>query len=85
MSAKRNNITPVCHTSHHGRYPQSGVVGNTIICTQVGRGNPPQLIEVTPDKRVVWMLRDWVNFGGSTAIQILDDPGIPENPGESEH
>jgi len=59
--------------------------GNTIICTQVGRGNPPQLIEVTPDKKVVWMLRDWVHFGGSTAVQILDDPGIPEIPGESEH
>ena len=59
--------------------------GNTIICTQVGRGNPPQLIEVTPDKKVVWMLRDWEHFSGSTAVQILDDPGIPEIPGESEH
>jgi hypothetical protein len=59
--------------------------GNTIICTQVGRGNPPQLIEVTPDKKVVWMLRDWTNFGGSTAVQILDDPGTPEIPGGSEH
>jgi hypothetical protein len=59
--------------------------GNTIVCTQVGRGNPPQLVEVNKEKKVVWMLRDWVNFGGSTAIQVLDDPGIPENPGESEH
>jgi hypothetical protein len=31
------------------------------------------------------MMKDWKNFSGSTAIQILDDPGIPENPGESEH
>jgi len=59
--------------------------GNTIVCTQVGRGNPPQLVEVTKDKKVVWMLRDWVNFSGSTAVQVLDDPGFPEVPGQSEH
>lgn len=59
--------------------------GNTILCTHVGRGYPPQLIEVTRDKKVVWMLRDWRELGGSTALQVLDDPGIPENSGESEH
>lgn len=59
--------------------------GNTIICTQVGLGCPPQLVEVTKDKKVVWMLRDWTNLGGSTAVQVLDDPGVPEIPGESEH
>ena len=59
--------------------------GNTIVCTQVGRGQPPQLFEVTRDKKVVWMLRNWTDLGGSTAVQILDDPGIPENPGEFEH
>lgn len=59
--------------------------GNTIFCTHVGRGQPPQLIEVTPDKKVVWMLRDWTNLGGSTAVQILDEPGVPEEPGGSQH
>jgi outer membrane protein assembly factor BamB len=59
--------------------------GNTIVCTHVARGNPPQLIEVTPDKKVVWMLRDWPTLGGSTALQLLDDPAIPESPGESQH
>ncbi len=47
--------------------------------------NPYQLVEVTPDKKVVWVLWDWVDLGPATAVQILDDPGIPENPGESEH
>ncbi|MBW8780615.1 MAG: hypothetical protein JF599_01830 [Verrucomicrobia bacterium] len=60
--------------------------GNTIFCS---RGNTtgagPQLVEVTPDKKVVWVLQDWHDLGGATAVQILDDPGIPENPGESEH
>jgi len=25
---------------------------------------------------------DWKDFGPATAVQILDDPGVPENPGE---
>ena len=59
--------------------------GNTIICSRGGSGKGPQLVEVTPDKKVVWVLRDWADLGPATAVQILDDPGIPENPGESEH
>ncbi len=37
------------------------------------------------DKKVVWVLQDWKDFNGITAVQILDDPGIPEIPGQSEH
>lgn len=59
--------------------------GNTIICSRGGDGKGPQLVEVTPDKKVVWVLRDWANFGPATAVQILDDPGIPEKPGHSQH
>lgn len=59
--------------------------GNTIICSRGGGAAGPQLVEVTKDKQVVWVLRDWANFGPATAVQILDDPGIPENPGEAEH
>jgi hypothetical protein len=33
----------------------------------------------------VWVLQDWENLGAATAVQILDDPGIPEKPGDSEH
>jgi hypothetical protein len=40
---------------------------------------------VTRDKKVVWVLQDYRELGPATAVQILDDPGIPENPGESEH
>ena len=38
---------------------------------------PVQAIEVTPDKKVVWALREWsppADLGPSTTIQILDDP-----------
>ena len=59
--------------------------GNTIFCSRGGAGKGPQLVEVTPDKRVVWVLQDWKTLGDATAVQLLDDPGIPEIPGESEH
>lgn len=59
--------------------------GNTIICSRGNNGQGPQLVEVTRDKKIVWVLNDWVNLGPASAVQILDDPGIPENPGESEH
>ena len=61
--------------------------GNTLI-TQwmnewngaVDQANPPvQAIEVTPEKKVVWVLRSWAppaDFGPSTTIQVLE--GQPE-------
>jgi hypothetical protein len=59
--------------------------GNTIICSRGGNGKGPQLVEVTREKKVVWVLWDWANFGPATAVQVLDDPGVPERPGQSEH
>ena len=59
--------------------------GDTILCSRGGSNQGPQLVEVTRDKKVVWVLQDWTHFGPATAVQILDDPGIPENPGDSEH
>ena len=35
-------------------------------------------IEVTPDKKIVWALRDWDNFYWVTTMQTLDDPRIRE-------
>jgi outer membrane protein assembly factor BamB len=59
--------------------------GNTIFCSRGNKGKTPQIVEVTPDKKVVWVLQDWKDLGSASAVQVLDDPGIPENPGESEH
>lgn len=64
--------------------------GNTVISNWCPNGlkNPQdwpssvQVFEVTPDKKVVWALREWtdpVNLGPATVIQLLDEPGIPEN------
>jgi len=59
--------------------------GNTIFTSRGDNGKGPQMIEVNPAKKVVWVLQDWKDFDGITAVQILDDPGIPEIPGQSEH
>jgi len=37
-----------------------------------------QLIEVTPNKNVVWALRAWDTLGPSSSTQLLDEPGVAE-------
>jgi len=39
-----------------------------------------QVLEVTPDKKLVWALRSWDNpdLGPATCAQLLDEPGMPE-------
>jgi hypothetical protein len=59
--------------------------GNTILCSRGGGKHGPQLVEVTPDKKVAWVLQDWQHFGPATAVQILDEPGIPERPGDLQY
>jgi hypothetical protein len=60
--------------------------GDTILGSRGGKtGKGPQLIEVNRDNKVVWVLQDGQHFGPGTAVQILDDPGIPEVWGQSEH
>ncbi|HTX22343.1 MAG TPA: hypothetical protein VMD27_10885 [Candidatus Aquilonibacter sp.] len=61
--------------------------GDTIICNRGGSAkglNPPQVIEVTPDKKVVWVLQDYKDLPSCTGVQLLDEPGIPEIPGDLE-
>lgn len=41
-----------------------------------------QIFEVTPDKKVVWALREWKDpsdLGPATSIQLLDQPGSAES------
>jgi len=65
--------------------------GNTVIFSSTGgtkpadRPNIIQLVEVTPTKKVVWVLQDWKNLGPATTAQFLDEPGIPEKPGDLQH
>jgi len=59
--------------------------GNTIFASRGKQSKGPQLIEVTKDKKVIWVLQDWTKVGDASALQVLDDPGFPEIPGQSEH
>jgi len=58
--------------------------GNTLINNWSGGLAPDliqsavQLIEVTPDKKVVWALKDWKTLGPASSTQLLDQPGVPE-------
>jgi hypothetical protein len=55
--------------------------GNTLINNWAGSRprsewpNVVQLIELTPDKKIVWALRDWETFGPASSTHILDQKG----------
>jgi hypothetical protein len=61
--------------------------GNTVICNWTTRVNRldwhkiVQLIEVTPDKKVVWAVNAWTDpdLGPASCIQILGEPGAAED------
>jgi hypothetical protein len=60
---------------------------NTVICNWTAGVKKPdwpsivQLVEVTPDKQVVWAIREWTepDLGPASCIQMLDEPGAMEN------
>jgi hypothetical protein len=60
--------------------------GNTVLCNWTAGVKKPdwpsivQLIEVTPDKKVVWALREWNNpdLGPASCIQLLEESGRDE-------
>lgn len=58
--------------------------GNTVMFFHSSPGNL-QAVEVTKAKEVVWALEDWKNLADATSAQFLDEPGIPEVPGATEH
>ena len=75
--------------------PGAQLGGNTQTCERLSSGNTVmffhstpgnlQAVEVTPTKEVVWALEDWKNLGDATSAQFLDEPGIPEVVGATEH
>lgn len=60
--------------------------GNTVLCNwtaRVKRDDWPsivQVVEVTPEKKVVWAIREWndPDLGPASCIQLLDEPGKAE-------
>jgi hypothetical protein len=59
--------------------------GNTVIFTRFCDSKIPQAIEITPDKKVVWILKDWKHLGDGLTAQFFDEPGYPEIPGDTNH
>jgi hypothetical protein len=64
--------------------------GNTVIANWCGgnvskdeESKSAQIIEVTPDKKIVWVLSQWNNpdLDRASGIQLLDEKGIPEKGG----
>jgi len=63
--------------------------GNTLINNWVNQWNGPidpntapvQALEIAPDKKIVWALRQWANpdLGPSTTIELLDAPSVTEH------
>lgn len=54
--------------------------GNTVICNWLGHGQfgkAPHLIEITPDKRVVWTFADHMAMKTISSVVLLDVPGNP--------
>lgn len=54
--------------------------GNTVMSNWLGHGQfgkGPHLIEVTPDKKVVWTFSDHQTMKTISSIQLLDVPGDP--------
>lgn len=52
--------------------------GNTVVANWLGHGQfgkAPHLIEVTPDKRVVWSFADHQTMRTISSVQLLDVPG----------
>ncbi len=69
--------------------------GNTVIANWCPNGikNPKdwpasvQVLEVMPDKKAVWALRSWIepsDLGPASIVQLLDEPGTPETPGDQQ-
>jgi hypothetical protein len=66
--------------------------GDTVICNWCPHDlkdpklwpHSVQVLEVTPEKKVVWALSEWKNpdLGPASSIQLLDEPGTPGNPGD---
>jgi hypothetical protein len=48
--------------------------GNTILVNCHAGPDQPQILEVTPDKQVVWSFRDFTTFGNSLPVAIVGDP-----------
>lgn len=48
--------------------------GNTILVNCHAGPEQPQILEITPDKRVAWSFRDFATFGDALPVAVVLDP-----------
>ena len=48
--------------------------GNTLLVNCHAGPDHPQIIEVTPDKKVVWTFKDFTTFGDSLPVAVVQEP-----------
>jgi hypothetical protein len=76
--------------------PGANVGGGTQSCERLDNGDTVmffystqpgqvQAAEVTQAKQLVWALEDWKDFGDGTSAQFLDQAGVSEIPGSTQH
>jgi hypothetical protein len=61
--------------------------GNFVISNWVGHGKfgtAPHLLEITPDKKIVWSFNDHKTFRTIATVQVFNDDGTPVS-GEGGH
>ncbi len=68
--------------------------GNTVVCSWCPGGirntndwpGSVQVLEISPEKKIVWALSQWKDpdLGPASSIQLLDEPGTPEKPGDQQ-
>ncbi len=51
--------------------------GNTVVVNCHAGPENPQILEVTPDKRVVWSFKDFARFGNSLPVAVLPGTVLP--------
>ncbi|MBI25107.1 MAG: hypothetical protein CMN05_16160 [Roseibacillus sp.] len=50
--------------------------GNTVVANwagHVGKAPTSQLLELTPEKKIIWKFNDWKNFTAMSNMQVLDE------------
>ena len=80
-----HNGGKVCVVSAEGKIEWEYACKSPQDCWRLANGNYlfcffSGAIEITPDKKIVWVLRSWENpdLGPATTIQILDETEAPE-------
>jgi len=48
--------------------------GNTLLVNCHAGPDNPQIIEVTPDKKIAWTFKDFKTFGNSLPVALVFEP-----------